>query len=335
MKSPGRVILGTAAILVSHPETVAANQGPGPLSGLFLLSIPPTIVVLTAAGGGYAIRRRLAEGRGFGARVWFRGMGTAVGVVGAFLLLVFWNAADDLLWQLAGNRLSWSVRETLRWIPVPVFGAAGFLRGVTLLVWGMKTRAGGRLPAHLVGARPGRLLAAGALLVAGTLFLAAGMVALSPDDSIPMQRSRFFVREATAELMAAMRREGERTGITRLPPDEPGSDRPDLLLPEREERWPGRSRFEASTDRKHFTILLPPAASAGRPYPFFPYNYIGSHPAYRADESGRIRAIRSHHAEAVCPPDAPVVMQVSEEDVQRAMAELQEKAEARRERQRQ
>jgi len=57
-------------------------------------------------------------------------------------------------------------------------------------------------------------------------------------------------------------------------------------------------------------------------FPFFPYNHLTSQPTYRADETGKIRMISVHHQDAVCPPDAPVVMQVTEQDIQEMLKRL-------------
>ena len=58
-------------------------------------------------------------------------------------------------------------------------------------------------------------------------------------------------------------------------------------------------------------------------YPFFPYNYFFTRPSYRADETGQIRMIYTHNKLERCPPEAPVVRIVSEDEIQLAMKEIQ------------
>ena len=56
--------------------------------------------------------------------------------------------------------------------------------------------------------------------------------------------------------------------------------------------------------------------------PFFPFNYLTSQPSYRADETGRIRMLRVHRRNHLCPEDAPVVMRVETEDIEDAFDNL-------------
>ena len=55
-------------------------------------------------------------------------------------------------------------------------------------------------------------------------------------------------------------------------------------------------------------------------FPFFPYNYLTSQPSYRADETGQIRMAHVHKGDQICPADAPVVMKVSNEDIQKELS---------------
>jgi hypothetical protein len=62
-----------------------------------------------------------------------------------------------------------------------------------------------------------------------------------------------------------------------------------------------------------FTVLL----RARTAFPMFPYNYLTTQPSYRADSSGQIRMAAVHDRKTACPPDAPVVARVSEEEITR------------------
>ena len=51
----------------------------------------------------------------------------------------------------------------------------------------------------------------------------------------------------------------------------------------------------------------------------FPYNYLTAVPSYRADETGQIRMIRAKRKGQVCPTDAPVIMKIEVQDLQKKM----------------
>ena len=67
-----------------------------------------------------------------------------------------------------------------------------------------------------------------------------------------------------------------------------------------------------------FVILAPPTTR----FPFYPYNLLTDQPSYRADESGLIRRVPVHRKGALCPEHAPVIVRVSEKQVQESAAEL-------------
>jgi hypothetical protein len=302
----GRVIsLGAAFQILAAVRVAQANPSPGSMTVSSLSLTPLVIVLLTALGGGYAVRRRLLDAGpgGFANRL---RLPRGPGVGGAFLLVAL------------GINTLWAALL----VAAPVFAILGFFRGVEMTSWGMRVLRGGDLPGHLDGAKPWRLIPMGVLLIASTFFLTAATYGFSryhggPSEGERTVRERDLV-DRTADFMAAMRLEGERTGVARLPPLVPGSEGISR-------RW----SFASSPDGRRFTILVPPEASAGwgaglGRFPTFPFNYLVSQGAFRADESGRIRMVLSHHGDAVCPEDAPVVRQVSEEEIRRAVERRRE-----------
>jgi hypothetical protein len=76
---------------------------------------------------------------------------------------------------------------------------------------------------------------------------------------------------------------------------------------------PAGARVEYASDGSGFTVFMLPKTA----FPFFPYNYLTSQPSYRADGSGQIRMIEVHDRATACPPDAPVVAQVGEADIEK------------------
>ena len=78
-------------------------------------------------------------------------------------------------------------------------------------------------------------------------------------------------------------------------------------------RLPADAQVESAPDGTTFTVLLRARTAS----PMFPYNYLTTQPSYRADSSGQIRMVAVHDRETACPPDAPVVARVSEEEITR------------------
>jgi hypothetical protein len=60
------------------------------------------------------------------------------------------------------------------------------------------------------------------------------------------------------------------------------------------------------TDAQRFTVYITPCCSLL----FFPYYYLTSRPAYRADDTGQIRMVYVHRDHVRCPADVPVVLRV-------------------------
>jgi hypothetical protein len=71
---------------------------------------------------------------------------------------------------------------------------------------------------------------------------------------------------------------------------------------------------EYSPDGYHFTVVIPP-----EDVPFFPYNHMTAVPSYRADETGQIRMIRANRKGQLCPVDAPVIMKIDVQDLNKEM----------------
>ena len=74
--------------------------------------------------------------------------------------------------------------------------------------------------------------------------------------------------------------------------------------------------FDYKENESGFTVYFVPRL------PIFPYNLLTSRRSYFADETGKIRMIKVRSRGMLCPPDAPVVMQVKNAEVQRMRAQL-------------
>ncbi len=280
-----------ACILASAPNAYA-NQPPGPMLILSEVLILPLMILLSMAGGAYVLlEQKTPKQRRLGS--WARGL------LAVFAIL------------LSG------AQEGLGLIVAMIFGAIALWRAGQMLVWGIRAR-GAAAPAPVEGERrprPARLLVGGAALAAITLFLmgqALAFVGYWPTYSGGQRLQQ--LQRFTAHQMAYAEREESRTRIRQF-----------RQMADEELRaygFPALSgpmfRIEYGSDRRSFAAYLTP-----RDFPFFPYNYLTALPSYRADQSGQIRMVHVHWPDTPCPPDAPVVMTIGQEDLKTARERLE------------
>lgn len=283
MGSRAALVLGVAIAWLGAACRADAGQPPGPQMLVAEVSLAPLMVLLSGLGGAYAIRRALHPEAP--RRVVLTGGGTA--------LAVLVSGAD----------------QGIAFAVTVAFGLLALGRAVAMLRWGWAIPTGGDPPPHLRRAsRPRLLLAGGSLAVAALALvgMAAAFLGYWPGGEGPrLQELRQFV----AYQLASAREAQARTGQPRFPP---------ITATRREAsqcpiRLPRAAETVYAADGRSFTVLVPPRVR----FPFFPYNYLTSQPAYRADASGRIRSAPVHDALTPCPPDAPVVFEVGEEEVTR------------------
>jgi len=277
-----RRCLGLAGLLVLLlARTAEANQPPGPHLLLAEVALLPLLLLLSGVGGAYAVLRALpGRRRGRSLLRW----------AGAVLVILVSGANEGIALLVAVG-----------------FGALGFVRGIRMVGWGLGARATCARPPHLLAAHPGRLIPAGILLAGMTAALVGMAVAFTgywPGSDAPrMQALRNFL----AYELAVARRDQIRTGQVKLR---------QLATATRGAcpiRLPADAQVESAPDGTMFTVLL----RARTAFPMFPYNYLTTQPSYRADSSGQIRMAAVHDRKTACPPDAPVVARVSEEEIAR------------------
>lgn len=276
----GAVGLALVLALVGGAE---ANQPPGPQMLLAEVVLLPLMVLLSLAGGAYAVLRAL-QPRGKRWRL--------LRAASAVLAILLSGASEGI-----GFVVAW------------IFGILGLQRGVQMVRWGLGAREDAR-PAHLAAADPRRLLPAGIALLVLTIALLGLVVAFAGYAPIGEGRRQETLRQFLVYQIAVGREAQARTGRLRFRPVEAGDTDPRCRPPV---RLPDGARIEYAPDESGFTILLPPRAR----FPFFPYNHLTSQPSFRADSTGRIRMIEVHDRESLCPADAPVVAEISDADVER------------------
>ncbi len=280
-------------VLASH-RLALANSPPAPQSLLAEVSILSFMIILTLVGGGYAVlkaRRRM--------RLWIKGLFVCLAV-----LAILFSAAIDGYPAMFGL----------------IFSIIALQRGLRMIIWGLRSRHGYTGSDCSINVNPWRLISAGGALILVTTFLMGMIGAFTGYPFIVStggregRKLKDFVAYQLA--YAQLAKSGSQEAILER------KKNPEEIL------WLGRGYdFKLESDQKvsSFKVYVLPTRM-----PFFPYNYFTSQPSYLGDETGRIRMIYVHKAGKLCSPDAPVVMQVSEHDVQKKLKEILKEGETGR-----
>ena len=285
------IFLLTFILTLIAAQPAMANQAPSPHVIFSELLILPIMIILTLMGGGYLIMNRLRKKKS-GARKVFL-------ILGAILLVMISGMNEGLGFTVA-----------------VIFGIIALRRGFKMISWGRGARSDSDAPEHLAGAKPRRLIPAGSILVAFSIFLmgmAFAFLGNFPDMS--QERQEKSLKEFVAYQLAYASLAKSENGNVRY--HRITKDSPEYQAYFRSYSYMYQSpdiRFEYGADEKNFTVYMVPAR-----FPLFPYNYLTSKLSYRTDETGQIRMIRVRKRNVLCPPDAPTVMTVQEEDIRRAI----------------
>ena len=284
MKNLARRSYWLAFFIFAFAVPAFANQPPGPGVALPQILMLPLMAAFTAVGGGYAILKARRQKEKL-----YKLRRISTWVIVTFLFVFgFTNEGASVIVTF-------------------VFALFAVQRAIRLMVWGIRSKPA---PAAAPGPRTPswRLITAGALLIVVVLFLMGSAVAFVdywPDlhEHYQVQAARAFI----ASEIAYGRDQQQRTGEVRYYRIKAGEDRPWFThyLAAR------NARVEFSADDKHFTVYILPSSR----FPFWPYSYLTTQGSYRGDESGKIRMIRVRQRDQLCPPNAPVVMTVSEDDI--------------------
>lgn len=304
-----RTVLALALLLVVGLASPAlANDPPGPQMILAEVLILPLMMFLSLLGGAYVI----LKSRPPKTRMAFRPPRVFIAATLTILAILF-----------SFTNEGWAI------LLAPFFGIIALERGLRMIGWGLRLLSTKIPPEHLANANRWRLIPAGVLLVVVTLFLMAMPLVFFGYGSRSHSRNRDIegaVRTFVAYQLAYGNLEKSRTGnvqFHRLRLD-------DEFL--RHFSWAGADvrfllpvRVEYGADEKNFTIY-------GLPYGFppFPYNYLASQPCYRGDETGQIRMIYVYNRDERCPANAPVVLRVGDQDLQKMTQDTYDNREVRK-----
>jgi hypothetical protein len=287
------IFFAAIMVVLVNVQPAMANLGPDPHVPMALALMVLGIALLSLLGGAYAIIDR----KGIKKRPVIKGI-VAVFGVGAPIGI---DAGIGLIMAV-------------------IFSIYALFRAVQMLIWSVQARSFHKDRAHIAGASPLRLAAAGVSLIILTVFL-MGMVVTFAGYGTWFDRPRMQEIKAEEEIrlftyyqIAYARSQAEKTGQMIYGPL-PAEIVNEIVKGTGFVKPSPHIRIEYSPDRKHFTAFRLP----DKPFPFFPYNYLTTQPSYRADETGEIRMIRVHRKDQLCPEDAPVVMRIENRDIEDAM----------------
>lgn len=289
------IVSATVTLTFFTATSAIANQPAGPviIPEIFIL---PVMILLSVIGGAYAVLNRT------------QGKKTRTSWV--FL----WVAAIFVIFLSA-------IHEGLACLVAIIFGVIALKRGIQMIIWGIQARHNLENKEHLLHANPKRLIPSGVILIFITIFLVGMATALLGyyhwmEFGRNIRKREAYLKDFVTYKLAYAKWEENSTGKTFFQP-----------ITENMKKYNEHKDFspayynlqtEYSENGKHFTVYLLP-----KHFPFFPYNYFVSRPSYRADEIGQIRMVMVHKRDKKCHRDAPIVMQVSELGVKKALRAIE------------
>lgn len=278
------IILMAFAGVFFSTGTAMANNPPSGQTLLSMISILPLMIICSMAGGAYIILKQL-KSENSGRRFLIGGVAVAI--------------------------LFSMVHEGFAAIAAVLFGIFAIGRGFEMIGWGLTAMTRGEKPAHLTDARPFRLISSSIFLITITVFL-VGLSLVFTGSLIREYKYRGLeeaLKNFVSYQIAYAQQHKTQTGRLRF--DQAVQDVYFQAYPS--------ARVEYSPDNRHFTVTAPPEY-----LPIFPYNYLTAAPSYRADETGQIRMMRVRSKKHLCPADAPVIMKINEQDLQKARRTIYE-----------
>ena len=274
-----QIILYVFAGVFFSTGTAMANNPPSGQTFLSMISILPLMIIFSMIGGAYEVLKRPKPKK----------LSKVLRISGIAVAILF----------------SMTHEGFAVWVTF-IFGMIAIVRGIRMLGWGLGALTRGEKPAHLKAARPWRLISCSVSLIVVTIFLAGFSVFfLSPLHSeYKYHEMELAIKKFITHQLAYAHEHKTATGQSRF--DEGAQDKYFKAFPS--------TQVEFSPDGNHFTVVMKPDF-----IPIFPYNYLTAVPSYRADETGQIRMIRVKSKDQLCPIDAPVIMKIEVQDIEKEM----------------
>lgn len=239
-------------------------------------------------------------------------------LLGGFYVLVVQKTGKRprLVGKLVGAiaLILWSgINEGAAMLVVFIFGGIALGRGVHMLYWGIRGWWKHQHPMYLQKASPWRLIPSGIALIPLTLFFMGMSIAFqtyiggaSWQEKARIERLQRFIAYQIAYTQLAKQTKGKYE-FHHLSSEHPY---PKRFQSDFSYGHFFRITLESDNEHGNFVVYLLPML------PFSPYNYFTSAPSYRGDQSGMIHMIRVQHHTQQCPETAPIVMEVTEDDIE-------------------
>lgn len=269
-----------STLLFPTPALANVPPGFGPVSLLLILWL--IIIFLTAIGGGYVIRKKILAEKG---KKQYIGSITYT-IIAALFLLISASTVGMLFWVALGT------------------GGLALFRAVKMNSWSRSARKPDGRPTYLEGANPSRLALASLLLIASTVILVPATISLGVQSSaytITVNRSHKIVkilRQYAAEEIRIRKDSTVRTRKKEL------RELHDRFLGSIPERYSHEYIIDEQLTGQKFTIFMVPK--------YADFIWPGPAISFRADESGKIRAVKVYSPGTRCPQDAKVIADIRE-----------------------
>jgi len=262
------------------PALANVSPGIGAVSLLFMLWL--SILLFTAIGGGYVIRKKMLAEKGKKQSL----QGIAYTIIVTVSLL------------LAGATVGYLMFAAL------FAGGMALERAVRMILWSRSSRNPEGRPSYLEGLNPSRLVLASWLLITSAVILVPVSITLA------LQTGDFYhYAYKGSEKVKTLRAWTTEEMRIRNSPDVFNQEKIRNELLSLRESYQSSSLYTCilpgySAEGKKFTILMVPNQAS----------FLWPAISFRADETGKIRAAKVYKPGAVCPDDAKIITEVRESE---------------------
>lgn len=273
-------------------EQANANVPPGPQTLLPVILMIPLLIAFSALGGAYDVLRR-------------NGVNT------------------EPIWLIFIALFFSMISAGFSVIVIYIFSVLVFIRVIKMIGWGIQAKT--KKHEHLQSVNSSRMIASACVLFFVSAFLSglgvtsAGNPIKQRDGEKAGENFKEYIAYNIAYSQILKEKTGEAgfKGITKTPSFlfRKITEKTSTYLAISNSTGISGSgiEIEYNPDMNKFVAYRLPFHD----FPVFPFNYFNSQPSFRSDESGKIRMIFAHNSKEKCPANAPVVMKVSKDDIEK------------------